>query len=282
MRCRPAQPTCTASRPGRRSSVLCGECRRVGACHFMAALPFFAGRDLVEELIFVFYMAALAQCWNLLAGYTGLVSVGQQAFVGLGGYLLFALTIMAGIDPLAAIVLSGVIAAAFALPTALIVFRLRARLLRDRDLGRGRGLSAGLCAIQAAGRRHRNLAWSGHHQFGLRHRLDQVPVRREDACGARHHFLFGWRWRWRSAPFYWSISFSAPVAALRSARSVKFRGCRGKRRRPQLADQAHHLRHRGRGYGHDRRAHSICRRRAYRQTRHSRCSIGPRMSSLSS
>ena len=49
----------------------------------------------------MFYMLALAQCWNLLAGYAGLVSVGQQAFVGLGGYLLFALTIGAGIDPIA-------------------------------------------------------------------------------------------------------------------------------------------------------------------------------------
>jgi len=91
----------------------------------LAALPVFAGRDLVEELIFVFYMLALAQCWNLLAGYAGLVSVGQQAFVGLGGYLLFALTIMAGLDPLVAIVLAGAIAAVFAVPTALILFRLR-------------------------------------------------------------------------------------------------------------------------------------------------------------
>ena len=55
--------------------------------------PAFAGRALIQDLIFVFYMLALAQCWNLLAGYAGLVSVGQQAFVGLGGYLLFALTI---------------------------------------------------------------------------------------------------------------------------------------------------------------------------------------------
>jgi branched-chain amino acid transport system permease protein len=88
-------------------------------------LPAFAGRDLIEELIFVFYMAALAQCWNLLAGNAGLVSVGQQAFVGLGGYLLFALTIIAGLNPLIAIFVSGIVAAAFAVPTALIVFRLR-------------------------------------------------------------------------------------------------------------------------------------------------------------
>ena len=91
----------------------------------LIALPAFAGRNLINDLIFVFTMLALAQYWNLLAGYAGLVSVGQQAFVGLGGYLLFALTVLAGIDPLAAIVLAGLIAAALALPTALVVFRLR-------------------------------------------------------------------------------------------------------------------------------------------------------------
>jgi branched-chain amino acid transport system permease protein len=91
----------------------------------LALLPAVVGRDLIQDLIFVFYMLALAQCWNLLAGYAGLVSVGQQAFVGLGGYLLFALTIFGGLDPLLAIVLAGVLAAAFAIPTGLIVFRFR-------------------------------------------------------------------------------------------------------------------------------------------------------------
>ena len=73
----------------------------------LALLRSSLGRNLINDLIFMFTMLALAQCWNLLAGYAGLVSVGQQAFVGLGGYLLFALTILAGIDPLAAIVLAG-------------------------------------------------------------------------------------------------------------------------------------------------------------------------------
>ncbi len=91
----------------------------------LAALPAFAARGLLQDLIFVFYMLALAQCWNLLAGYAGLVSVGQQAFVGLGGYLLFALTIGANLDPLVAIVLAGILAAIFAIPTAFVVFRLR-------------------------------------------------------------------------------------------------------------------------------------------------------------
>src|SRR6266481_9070959 len=91
----------------------------------LAALPAVAARGLIQDLIFVFYMLALAQCWNLLAGYTGLVSIGQQAFVGLGGYLLFAFTVFLHLDPLFAILLCGVLAAAFAVPTALVVFRLR-------------------------------------------------------------------------------------------------------------------------------------------------------------
>src|SRR5512138_371714 len=71
----------------------------------LTVLPLFASRALVQDLTFVLYMLVLAQLWNLLAGNAGLVSVGQQAFVGLGGYLLFALTIHAGLDPLASILL---------------------------------------------------------------------------------------------------------------------------------------------------------------------------------
>src|SRR3954454_2124346 len=91
----------------------------------LVLLPVFAGRTLIQDLIFLFYMLALAQCWNLLAGYAGLISVGQQAFVGLGGYLLFALTLLGGVNPLLAIPVAGIVAAVLALPTALIVFRLR-------------------------------------------------------------------------------------------------------------------------------------------------------------
>lgn len=91
----------------------------------LVLLPVFAGRNLIQDLIFLFYMLALAQCWNLLAGYAGLISVGQQAFVGLGGYLLFALTLLGGLNPLLAIPIAGFVSALFALPTALIVFRLR-------------------------------------------------------------------------------------------------------------------------------------------------------------
>jgi branched-chain amino acid transport system permease protein len=91
----------------------------------LVLLPTFGSRALLQDLFFVFTMLALAQYWNLLAGYTGLVSVGQQAFVGLGAYSLFALVLFTGLDPLFGIVLGGIVASVLALPTALVVFRLR-------------------------------------------------------------------------------------------------------------------------------------------------------------
>ncbi len=91
----------------------------------LAAAPWWAGRDDLRLLGDVFAYVALASLWNLLAGYAGLVSVGQQAFVGLGGYVLFALTILADVPPLAAIPLAGLIGAVASVPVAALVFRLR-------------------------------------------------------------------------------------------------------------------------------------------------------------
>ena len=97
----------------------------VVAILFLFALPTFASRQLLQELFYVFTMLSLAQLWNLLAGSAGLISVGQQAFVGMGAYALFAFTIVTSLDPTLSIVLAGVVAGLVAIPAALIVFRLR-------------------------------------------------------------------------------------------------------------------------------------------------------------
>jgi branched-chain amino acid transport system permease protein len=91
----------------------------------LVAAPFYGGRSELYLLVEIFSYLALASLWNLLAGYTGLVSVGQQAFVGLGGYSLFTLTIFFGVTPLLAVLLAGAVAALFAIPTAWIIFRLK-------------------------------------------------------------------------------------------------------------------------------------------------------------
>ena len=89
------------------------------------ALPLFAGRGLIQDMFFILTMLALAQFWNLLAGYGGLVSVGQQAFVGMGAYALFAVVILWGLDPIPAILLAAVAALILAIPTGFFAFRLQ-------------------------------------------------------------------------------------------------------------------------------------------------------------
>jgi len=91
----------------------------------LALAPFWGERQTLRLLAEVFTFVALASLWNLLAGYAGLVSVGQQAFVGLGGYLLFALVILLDVHPIAAILIAGPIGALVAVPVAALIFRLR-------------------------------------------------------------------------------------------------------------------------------------------------------------
>jgi branched-chain amino acid transport system permease protein len=97
----------------------------VAAFVLLAAAPAWGGRDDLRLLSEIYAYVALASLWNLLAGYAGLVSVGQQAYVGLGGYVLFASTILAGLHPLLAAPVAGAVAAVLALPVAGLMFRLR-------------------------------------------------------------------------------------------------------------------------------------------------------------
>ena len=91
----------------------------------LAAAPAWGDRQDLRLLAEIFSYVALASLWNLLAGYAGLVSVGQQAYVGLGAYVLFALTMLAGVPPLIAIALAGVVGAIVSVPVAALIFRLR-------------------------------------------------------------------------------------------------------------------------------------------------------------
>lgn len=91
----------------------------------LALLPFLAGRGLLQDLFHILTLLVLAQCWNLLAGYAGLVSVGQQAFVGLGAYVFFVLAVFAPVPPLAGLLAGGIATAFLAAIVALFTFRLR-------------------------------------------------------------------------------------------------------------------------------------------------------------
>ena len=91
----------------------------------LIAAPWWAGRADMRLMGELFLYLALASLWNLMAGYAGLVSVGQQAYVGFGGYMLFALTMFAGLHPIAAIAAAGLLGALASIPVAVLIFRLR-------------------------------------------------------------------------------------------------------------------------------------------------------------
>jgi ABC-type branched-subunit amino acid transport system permease subunit len=89
----------------------------------LVSLPAWGDPSTMRIVVEFIALLVLAQMWNLLAGYAGLVSIGQQAYVGLGGYALIVLADDLGVNPFVSVPLAGVVAAAFALPTAALVFR---------------------------------------------------------------------------------------------------------------------------------------------------------------
>jgi len=90
---------------------------------FLVAAPYYLGRSELYLLVEIFSYLALASLWNLLAGYAGLVSVGQQAYVGLGSYALFAFTIFLSMPPIFAVLASGILTALLSAPAAQVIFR---------------------------------------------------------------------------------------------------------------------------------------------------------------
>jgi branched-chain amino acid transport system permease protein len=57
----------------------------------LAVLPLVGGANVVDKMTTLFIYVILAAMWNALAGYAGLVSVGQQAFFGIGAYFAIRL-----------------------------------------------------------------------------------------------------------------------------------------------------------------------------------------------
>jgi branched-chain amino acid transport system permease protein len=97
----------------------------VVACFALVTLPFWGDAADARFVIEVICYVVLAQMWNLLAGYGGLVSIGQQGFVGLGAYAILVFAQHWGLNPFWSIPISGVVAALIAIPIAKLVMRLR-------------------------------------------------------------------------------------------------------------------------------------------------------------
>lgn len=90
----------------------------------MAAMPFIFTSDVQDAMVRLFFFVIIGTMWNLLAGYAGMVSIGQQAFVGIGAYTLVALASLVGVNPYLAVVAGVVVAALLSVPISYLAFRL--------------------------------------------------------------------------------------------------------------------------------------------------------------
>lgn len=87
--------------------------------------PGFLG-EYPTQVLFRFLIAlVLAEAWNLLGGYTGLVSLGTSSAVGLGGYVLVGILNHSGAPLAVAIALAAAAGAALAAVAAPALLRLR-------------------------------------------------------------------------------------------------------------------------------------------------------------
>jgi branched-chain amino acid transport system permease protein len=90
----------------------------------LAFVPVVLGASVVQDLTTLLILVLMAVMWNALAGYGGLVSVGQQAYIGLGAYatVWFALH---GVNPFWGMVLATLFCTAVSVPLSFIVLRFR-------------------------------------------------------------------------------------------------------------------------------------------------------------
>ena len=90
----------------------------------LAFAPAITGDATTNDLTQFFILLIMAVGWNLVAGYGGMISIGQQAFIGFASYAVLDLSlhgVLAWYGVPIAIVLSGLVS----IPVSFLAFRLR-------------------------------------------------------------------------------------------------------------------------------------------------------------
>ena len=91
----------------------------------LVSLPFWGGDYIVNIFTLILMYMAIGEMWNLLAGYAGLVSLGAQAFIGLGGYSLAMISQVFKLPFLLGFLLAAVISVLFALIISVPIFSMK-------------------------------------------------------------------------------------------------------------------------------------------------------------
>ena len=92
----------------------------------LAVAPLFIKNDFyLDGFILVFVWAAFAGSWNIISGYCGMVSLGHNAFFGIGAYTSTLLLLRYGLTPWLGMLVGGGLAALVGLVLGIVCFRLR-------------------------------------------------------------------------------------------------------------------------------------------------------------
>ena len=81
--------------------------------------------NLMRYLLQIFLYISLGEAWNLLSGFAGMTSLGQQLYVGLAGYSLAIVTTLWGLPFSLGLLLGAAVSAAVAAALSVILFRMR-------------------------------------------------------------------------------------------------------------------------------------------------------------
>ena len=136
--------TVNVIRPG-----LAGALRRAGSpilwivvVLVLLAGPSYFNLGQLNDAVTLLGLLAIAQAWNIVAGFGGQVSLGVSAFVGVGGYAAVLLMLHAGTPLLPAMGLAAVAGGALAAIISPAVFRLRGPYFTIGTLGLALGIQA--------------------------------------------------------------------------------------------------------------------------------------------
>ena len=90
---------------------------------FLLVLPQFLSSYALGIFILIFFYAYLGQAWNILTGYTGVISLGHSIYVGIGAYVTIYLTMTLGLSPWIGMWVGGICAGIVGLVIGFFGFR---------------------------------------------------------------------------------------------------------------------------------------------------------------
>jgi branched-chain amino acid transport system permease protein len=87
-------------------------------------LPAAGPNNVLQMVTLMCLYLAMSQMWNLLGGYAGMLSLGMQAFIGIGGYTLTILSVQFGVNIYLSILIGAGICALFGLAVSPAIFKM--------------------------------------------------------------------------------------------------------------------------------------------------------------